>query len=228
MQGKLYGIGVGPGDPELLTIKAAKILGHIDVVAVPESKKEAGSVALDIARPYLKAGAKIMFLTFPMIRDEMAKEIIRRDNALLLASEIEAGRNVAFLTLGDPMLYSTYIYLLENMGNMGIDIVSVPGIYSFSAISNLLNQPLVKGDDGLAVISAFDAAEWPNLKSFQSIVCMKVSSYAQPLYDALQSSPNLKFLMVTDAGKVSQTISTNIDDLLGQVPYFTTVILSKQ
>jgi precorrin-2/cobalt-factor-2 C20-methyltransferase len=228
MKGKFYGIGVGPGDPELLTIKATKILGHIDVVAVPESKKEAGSVALDIARPYLKAGVEIITLTFPMIRDQAAKAKIRRDNALLIATEIGAGRNVAFLTLGDPMLYSTYIYLLENMADTGIDIVSVPGIYSFSAISNLLNHPLVKGDEGLAVISAFDAAEWPNLKSFQSIVCMKVSSYAQPLYDALKSSPSLTFLMVTDAGKASQTISTNIDDLLGQVPYFTTVILSKQ
>lgn len=228
MKGKFYGIGVGPGDPELLTIKASKVLGQIDVVAVPESKKEVGSVALDIARPYLKEGVEIITLTFPMIRDEVAKAQIRRDNAMLITKEIKAGRNVAFLTLGDPMLYSTYIYLLENMGDMGIDIVSVPGIYSFSAISNLLNQPLVKGDESLAVISAFDVEEWPKLQSFQSIVCMKVSSYAQSLYDALKSSPSISFLMVTDAGKASQTISTNIDDLLGQVPYFTTAILSKQ
>lgn len=228
MNGTFYGIGVGPGDPELLTIKASKVLGQIDVVAVPESKKEVGSVALDIARPYLKEGVDIITLTFPMIRDEAAKAQIRRNNAMLIAKEIEADRNVAFLTLGDPMLYSTYIYLLENMGDMGIDIISVPGIYSFSAISNLLNHPLVKGDESLAVVSEFDAEGWHNLQSFQSIVCMKVSAYALQLYDVLSESSGYKFLMVTDAGKESQRISTNINDLKGTVPYFTTVILSKQ
>jgi precorrin-2/cobalt-factor-2 C20-methyltransferase len=228
MKGIFYGIGVGPGDPELLTIKASKVLGEMDVIAVPESKKEAGSVALDIARPYLKHGVKTITLTFPMIRDELAKAEIRRNNAIRISSEIEAGHNVAFLTLGDPMLYSTYIYLLENMVESGIEIVSIPGIYSFSAISNLLNLPLVKGDESLAVISEFDPEEWTKLQSFQTIVCMKVSAYSQPLFETLQTSPRRKFLMVTNAGKDSQVVSLDMSDLQKEVPYFTTVILSKQ
>ena len=228
MKGKFYGIGVGPGDPELLTLKATKVLGNIDVIAVPESKKEVGSVALDIARPYLKLGVQIITLTFPMIRDEEAKAKVRRDNALRISSEIEAGRNVAFLTLGDPMLYSTYIYLLENITNRGIEIISIPGIYSFSAISNLLNHPLVKGDESLAVISEFNTEEWPNLQSFQTIVCMKVSAYSQLLFDGLKTTPYRKFLMVTNAGKDSQTVSLDVTDLQRDVPYFTTVILSKE
>lgn len=228
MKGKFYGIGVGPGDPELLTIKATRLLGSMDVIAVPESKKEVGSVALDIARPYLQQGVRIITLTFPMIRDEVAKAKIRHNNAMLIASEIEAGCNVAFLTLGDPMLYSTYIYLLDYLTPTGIDIISVPGIYSFSAISNLLNHPLVKGDESMAVIAEFKADEWQGLQSFQTIVCMKVSSYAPALYDVLKSSPHRKFMMVTNAGKPTQTVSHNVNDLQRDVPYFSTVILSKQ
>lgn len=228
MKGTFYGIGVGPGDPELLTLKATRILNKIDVIAVPESKKEAGSVALDIAAPYLKKGVKIITLTFPMIRDEVAKAAIRRENALLIAKEIEKGSNVAFLTLGDPMLYSTYIYLLENMTNMGIEIISIPGIYSFAAISNLLNSPLAKGDESLAVISEFDPLVWSDLQRFQSIVCMKVSAYSLLLFDNLNTITGRKFLMVTNAGKDTQTISYDINDLLTDIPYFTTVILTKE
>ena len=228
MKGKFYGIGVGPGDPELLTLKAVKVLAEIDVLAVPESKKEGGSVAHEIASPYLKAGVETLTLTFPMIRDEVAKAKIRKENAMLIVAEINKGRNVAFLTLGDPMLYSTYIYLIENMTNLGIEIISIPGIYSFTAISNLLNQPLVKGDESLAVISEFNKEEWLKLQSFQTIVCMKVSAYSAELFEALQSTPNRKLLMVTNAGKESQIVSYDVNDLKNGVPYFTTILLSKE
>jgi precorrin-2/cobalt-factor-2 C20-methyltransferase len=227
-KGIFYGIGVGPGDPDLLTLKAAKVLGSIDVIAVPESKKEVGSVALDIVRPYLKPGVEILSLTFPMIRDEKVKARVRGDHASRIVSEIEAGHNVAFLTLGDPMLYSTYIYLLENMFDRGIEIISIPGIYSFSAISNLLLHPLVKGDESMAVISKFDTEEWKNLQFFQTIVCMKVSVYSQLLFKELQTTPGRKFLMVTNAGKDPQIISRDVNDLQKEIPYFTTVILSKE
>lgn len=228
MKGKFYGIGVGPGDPELLTLKAVKVLANIDVLAVPESKKEAGSVAHDIARPYLKADVDILTLTFPMIRDEEAKAIIRRDNAMLIVKELEAGKNVAFLTLGDPMLYSTYIYLLENMQDLGVEIISIPGIYSFTAISNTLNHPLVKGDESLAVISEFNPAEWDAMQSFQTIVCMKVSAYSEQLFDMLENTTDRQLMMVTDAGKATQKISYDINDLKNKIPYFTTVLLSKK
>lgn len=227
MKGTFYGIGVGPGDPDLLTLKAAKILHLVDVIAVPESKKEAGSVALEIAKPHLKSEVEMLTLTFPMIKDEVAKAKIRRDNALQIAEAIESGKNVAFLTLGDPMLYSTYIYLLETLVERGIVMVSVPGIYSFSAISNLVNQPLVKGDESLAVISKFEASDWADLQSFQTVVCMKVSAYSKVLFETLAEAKEWNFLMVTNAGKASEVTSRDIADLQLDVPYFSTVVLSK-
>lgn len=227
MNGTFYGIGVGPGDPELLTIKAVNILRRVSVVVVPESKKEQGSTALDIARPYLSDTAQIETLTFPMIRDVEAKNTIRRNNALHIAQLLQSGKDVAFLTLGDPMLYSTYLYLLEHLLQEGITPVSVPGIYSFAAISNLVNLPLVKGEESLAVISDFDADAGNRLASFQTVVCMKVSAYGKPLHQFLTQHSEWQLVIVTNAGKPSQSISHCIDDLLQEIHYFTTVLLYK-
>ena len=113
------------------------------------------------------------------------------------------------------------------MKDQGIDIVSIPGIYSFSAISNLLNEPLVKGDESMAVISEFNVKAWEKLQSAQTIVCMKVSAYGRQLFDALQTVSDRKMVMVTNAGKETQTVSYNVEDLKGDILYFTTVIVSK-
>jgi len=228
MNGTFYGLGVGPGDPELLTVKAVNILRAVDVIAVPESKKEMGSTAMEIAQPYLKPDVEILTLTFPMIRDVEAKNAIRRDNALKIAGLLKAGRNVAFLTLGDPMLYSTYLYLLEHLSAAGIEPVSVPGIYSFSAISNLLNLPLVKGDESLALICEFNVEKMNSLQSFQTVVCMKVSAYSEQLFTYLEEHTEWDFVMVTNAGKESQAISDNSADLKNKVHYFSTAILTRK
>jgi precorrin-2/cobalt-factor-2 C20-methyltransferase len=229
MKAKFYGIGVGPGDPELITMKAVHILAKADVVAVPESSREKGSVAWDIARPYLRDGVEMLSLTFPMIRDVAAKQKIREENARLIHDKLEKGLTVAFLTLGDPMLYSTYIYLLENLIPLGISIETIPGIYSFAAISNLLNMPLVKGDEKLAVISSLDEATWVSLQAFDTIVCMKVTAYRQELSKLLKL-PDAGFrpMTVSNVGNDAESVSSEISVLDGELPYFTTVILLKK
>lgn len=228
MNGIFYGLGVGPGDPELLTLKAVNILKTVDVIAVPESKKESGSTALDIASPYLKADAEIIRLTFPMIKDIEARNTFRKNNALQIAALLESGKNVAFLTLGDPMLYSTYIYLLEHLINRGITPVSVPGIYSFSAISNAMNIPLVKGDESMALICDFDENKNSYLSNFQTVVCMKVSAYSTELYKYLTENDEWDFTMITNVGKPGQQCFDNPTCLLNEVHYFSTVLLTKK
>ncbi|MDP4209858.1 MAG: precorrin-2 C(20)-methyltransferase [Bacteroidota bacterium] len=231
MSGKFYGIGVGPGDPELITMKAVNILKSVDVVAVPESSKEKGSVALDIARPYLREGAEMLTLTFPMIRDVAAKQRIREENAQKVLAEIQQGKTIAFLTLGDPMLYSTYIYLLENLLSLSIDIETIPGIYSFSAISNRLNMPLVKGDEKLAVISSLEKSDWSSLLAFDTVVCMKVSAYRETLAELLRLSDSpFDFVLVSNVGNIgnaSEIVHQGTDVLEGEMPYFSTGILKR-
>ena len=158
MSGKFYGIGVGPGDPELITMKAVNILKSADVVAVPESSKEKGSVALDIARPYLRDGVEMLTLTFPMIRDVAAKQRIREENAQKVLAEIQQGKTIAFLTLGDPMLYSTYIYLLRELQAIDREarVVTVPGVTAFSAAAALTNRPVGEGKQLVTIVPASD------------------------------------------------------------------------
>ena len=111
--GTLYGIGVGPGDPELITLKGARVLGECRQVFVPKARGEGDSAALAIAGAHLRADAEIHELVFPMITDR--KELARRweESAGQVAAVLQAGEDACFLTLGDPLLYSTYIYLLR-------------------------------------------------------------------------------------------------------------------
>ncbi len=228
MQGTFYGIGVGPGDCDLLTLKAVKALAQADIIAVPESSREAGSTAYDIARPHLKEGVEILSLEFPMIRDVALREQFRRNNARRVAEQLNQGKHVAFLTLGDPMLYSTYLYLLEYLKHDGVEPVSIPGIYSFNAISNMLNLPLVKGNENMAVVCAIDEENWKTYQSFNTLVLMKVSAYAPLLYKLLSESDEWDFCMVTHAGKPSQEVSFDFNVLESGVHYFSTVILKKR
>ena len=114
-KGKLYGIGVGVGDPENITLKAIKVLRDIDVIVLPEAKTGEGSVAFDIVKEYVKENVDKIFLEFPMLKDVEARKIFRKNNANIINDELSKGKNVAFLTIGDPMTYSTYTYVLEHI-----------------------------------------------------------------------------------------------------------------
>ncbi|WP_159517244.1 precorrin-2 C(20)-methyltransferase [Sunxiuqinia indica] len=223
--GTLYGIGLGPGDPDLLTLKAVKVLQTADLICVPNSKGQT-STALEIVRPHLSSKASILAMGFSMSPDLDTRRAARRENAELIQEHLRKGQNVAFLTLGDPMLYSTYSYILDYLPPE-FQVETVPGIYSFSAISSLLSQPLVKGEDKLAVISSFDEAAKTIIRSTEAVVCMKVSAYHQELFNYLSEQNDYQFTMMTDAGKPSQKCYTDITILKEKVPYFSTAILLK-
>ncbi len=227
MRGEFYGIGVGPGDPDLITMKAVKILQNLDIVIVPESRKKAGSVALEIARPYLKDDVEQLTLVFPMTRDWEALKKNHNENAAIIAKEIALGKKIAFLTLGDPMLYSTYSYLLDTLEEKGVKAISIPGIYSFSSISNLLNLPLVQGDEKLAVICDFSDETRTSISKFDTIVCMKVSAYHSELYQFLKEENKWQFQMVSQVGKPLQEVNVSIEALREAPHYFTTAIIKR-
>ena len=111
MKGKLFGIGVGPGDPELMTVKAARIVGEADIIITPKTEKKDGSVALNIAKPYIQEHTEIVPVVFPMVLDDNAQAEGWQEAKKIIVSYLEAGKNVVFLTLGDPMFYSTYMYV---------------------------------------------------------------------------------------------------------------------
>jgi len=176
MTGTLFGLGVGPGDPELLTLKAARILKTVPVIAVPISKVGSDSYALAIAQEFLQPEQTVLKLHFPMLKDVAAKRAHRQAAAQTIAAELQAGRDVAFLTEGDPLLYSTFIYVLQYL-RAAFPVEVVPGISSIMAASAQAQLPLVNGSQRLAVLpTAFEnmADLRRVLEQFETVVLLKV------------------------------------------------------
>lgn len=152
MRGILYGVGVGPGDPELLTLKAARIIRECAVVAVPDSGA-GGQVALDIARAHI-GDREVLRLYLPMTRDKAELDRCRDQAAAEICRQLDAGWSVAFLTLGDPTVYSTYSYLHERVAGRGYEARMVPGVPSFCAAAAALGAPLCEAGQPLHIAPA--------------------------------------------------------------------------
>lgn len=159
--GTLYGIGVGPGDPELLTIKAARILGEVDLVFTAASPGNDYSIAQQIAEPHLKAGIEVRRLNFPMVGDEDTLTRAWRANAEEIAEVLRQGLTAAFLTLGDPLTYSTYGYVLPYLAEIlpASAVVTIPGITSYQMAASRRNCPLVTGLESLTIMSGVEDPE---------------------------------------------------------------------
>lgn len=160
MKGTLYGIGVGPGDPELMTLKALRLCRACPVIAIPHKDKDR-CLALQIALgadPSL--GEKpILCVDMPMTKDPDALRAAHEAGAAAVAGILDQGKDVAFLTLGDPTVYSTYFYIHEILASRGCRITVVPGITSFCAAAAALGEPLCMNSQQLHVIPGTYAPE---------------------------------------------------------------------
>ena len=172
---KFYGIGVGPGDEKLLTIKAAETLEMIDVLLIPETQKNKEGVAKRIANKYLKENLEIEYISFPMIEDEKIFVKAGEEAAEIIVRKINEGKNVGFITLGDPSVYSTYGYIVKAVKDK-VEVETIPGITSFCAAAALANRPLVEKNEILSIIPMNAADEDIDriLKDGDSFAFMKV------------------------------------------------------
>jgi len=150
--GLLYGIGVGPGDPELLTLKAIITIHDCDMLAVPDSGAE-NQLALNIAQEHI-AKKEIIQLKMPMTCDKAELYKSREAAADTICTKLDMGKSVGFLTLGDPMLYSTYSYLHKIVISRGYPVKVIPGVTSFCAAAAALGEPLCEGGESLHIIPA--------------------------------------------------------------------------
>ena len=154
--GTLYGVGVGPGDPELLTFKAARVLREADVVFTSAQERSGRCLALEIAAPHLPPGREIIPLPFCHTYEAVENGEAHRENARRVLDTLARPASAAFLTLGDPMTYSTFTYLLAALRALepALPVEVVPGITSYSAAAAAALVPLAEGDESLAVVSA--------------------------------------------------------------------------
>ncbi|HPZ96168.1 MAG TPA: SAM-dependent methyltransferase, partial [Mycobacterium sp.] len=154
-RGTLFGVGLGPGDPELVTVKAARVIGAADVVAY-HSARHGRSIARRIAEPYLRPGQNEEHLVYPVTAGTTdhpggyagAMEEFYAEAAERIAAHLEAGRDVALLAEGDPLFYSSYMHMHTRL-TQRFDAVIVPGVTSVSAASAAVSTPLVTGDEVL-------------------------------------------------------------------------------
>lgn len=201
--GIFFGIGVGPGDPELLTVKAIKAIRQADVLIAPKTEKKDGSVALTIARPYLKPDIEIVYQVFPMVKGFAEDTAAWEKNKAEILALLQQGKNVAFLTLGDPMFFSTYIYVYRLLEHEDVKIETIPGVPAFAAIASQSGVPIVEGNDILTIIPATARPEKIRqaLAVSDNVVLMKVYRNFPEVVSLLKEQDMLKqAVLVSRAG----------------------------
>ena len=152
-KGVLYGVGVGPGDPGLLTLKAVNLIRSCDIIAIPQRKAGECSAYRIALKAVPEAKDKpILHVDMPMTRDKALRMAAYEAGSKAVAEALSEGRNVVFLTLGDPSVYSTFAYLAPHIKKKGFDVVWVPGVTSFCASAAALGAPLCTDREELHVI----------------------------------------------------------------------------
>mgnify|MGYP005785923919 CR=1 FL=1 len=225
MAGKLYGIGVGPGDPELLTLKAVRIIRESEVIAVPGTVKEE-SVAYKIVKqavPELDE-KEIIAVPMPMTKDKALLEESHEKGAKMVEEILDSGRNVAFLTLGDPTVYATYIYIHKRVEKAGYDTEIISGITSFCAVAARLNIGLVEKAEPLHVIPASyqieDALKLPGTK-----VLMKAGKKMKSVKETLKAMPDCQVMMIENCGMENEKIYRSADEIDENAGYYSLIIV---
>ena len=190
----LIGIGVGPGDPDLLTVKAVKAIQNADIIMCPASKEERPSIALSVVESIIdkSKNQEIIKLIFPMTKDKDILKATWKKNAKIMAQTVLSGKNVVYLTVGDPYLYSTWIYmhkdLTENYPEMNISVI--PGIVSMFTFASKVGVSIAEGAEKVAIIpSCYDLSSVKEIaKNSESMIFLKDGRYFDQVIDVLKES----------------------------------------
>ena len=190
----LIAIGVGPGDPDLLTVKAVKAIQNADIIMCPASKEDRPSIAFSIVSSLIdkSKNQEIIKLIFPMTKDKDILKQTWKKNAKIMAETVLSGKNVVYLTVGDPYLYSTWIYmhkdLEENYPNMIITVI--PGIVSMFTFASKVGVSIAEGAEKVAIIpSCYDLSSVKEIaKNSETMVFLKDGRYFDQVIDVLKES----------------------------------------
>lgn len=188
--GILYGVGVGPGDPELMTLKAVRVMREADIIAVPDTG-DGRQTALDIARQWVE-GKALLHCHTPMTRDKAALAQGYDRIADELCGYLRQGKTIAFLTLGDPTVYSTYLYIDSRVRARGFDTRLIAGVPSFCAAAAALHLPLCEGSEPLHILPASHGELDEGLSLAGGKVLMKAGRQLPALEQALAARGQLE------------------------------------
>lgn len=224
--GKLIGIGVGPGDPELITLKALKLLEKVQVICAPKSSKKKPSLALSILQPILeeiKTDYHIIEPLFPMFEDEKVLQGHWEHAAGLIAEKLSEGLDVAFVTLGDPSIYSTFAYVSRLIAGQGFLVEMVPGVTSFTGCAASAGISLGEKDEIILIVPKVDWRMEQILEHADTAVIMKTSRHSDLLEEIIKGDPrDKKVLSVQNCGMKNEKI---YDGFAKKEKYLSTTIV---
>ena len=230
----VYAVGVGPGDPELLTRKAERIIRSADVICAPTGAAEAGSYALSIVEQFIdRSRQEGLVQVFPMVKDQQGLDPFWEEAADQVAQRIAAGKDVAFITIGDPFLYSTYLYIhrifLAKYPEIKIEVI--PGISSILASSAVSGLPLGLGAERIAILPAtYEHDELKRtLEEFDTVVLMKVNRVFDSVYAVLKELGRDKGgVFVRRVGSGEEEVHFDLEALVGRkLDYLSMLIVRK-
>lgn len=227
----IYAVGVGPGDPELLTRKAERILRSADVILAPVSNPCEASVALATIREFLDdSRQEIIVHQFPMTSDRARLIPAWQKAAALIAVRAEAGKDVAFVTIGDPLFYSTFIYLQRILREIcpNIPIEIVPGISSINASAAQAGVPLAEADEKMAVIPATAGVDKiaEALAKFETVVLLKVKPVFGDILELIrQAGRERSTVFVERAGSDRQRVLTDFAEIAAHAPDYLSLMI---
>lgn len=232
--GRLYGLGVGPGDPELITVKAFRLMKEVDVIAYPKKRMGSKSYAHQIMETYIQPGEKeLLGLVFPMTKDPEVLASSWEKTAVTIWEHLSQGRDVAFVTEGDPNLYSTWIHMARTMKTLypEVEIHSVPGISSALGAAARLGLHLADGDEHFAIIPATEDREAMRqaIQNHDALVFIKVAKVIDLMIELLtELGLDQNASVVTKVTSGEEQIWLNIHELKGQeLNYLTLLVVRK-
>jgi precorrin-2/cobalt-factor-2 C20-methyltransferase len=223
---------VGPGDPELITLKALKVLERTPHIFTASSSKNSYSLALNIVHSHLN-GAQVELLPFPMTRDPEVLQEAWEKSARRVLEVLDEGSDAAFITLGDPLTYSTFGYLLKTIKRLDpeVKVITIPGITSYNAAAALTQTPLGEGEGSFLVVSgAKGAAKLREvIDKTDTVVLMKTYRQADDILAALEElGLTDRAVCISRVGLEGETVVQDVRALKGQpLPYFSMIIISK-
>ncbi|MEO1179537.1 MAG: precorrin-2 C(20)-methyltransferase [Cyanobacteria bacterium J06636_28] len=232
-RGRLWGVSVGPGDSELLTLKGLRILQTVDVVACPQNRKGQPGMAYAIVKSHLRPEQTILPLDLPFVRDPVQLQQAWRLAGEKLVPLLAQGQDVAFITEGDASLYSTFSYVAQSVHRLApaVEITTVPGVCSPLAAMATLNMPLSLGAEKIAILPAlYDVSELTHaLEWADVVVLMKVSSVFGQVWHTLKEMGLLEHAsLVERVGSPEEKQYSSLVNLADyKPPYFSILIVRR-